>query len=159
MTSTEFGWLAGILDGEGTVAAWLTKKPSSSALQFQCHIVFYNTDPRIIRKVKVLAEEIVGHVLAIHDGYGSTNRRIYGVPIFRDVDVQSVLRELSPELVAKREQAVLLSDHLAWRAQYRTNGRYPDEVYKRDQQVVSQLRTLNHRFRARKDSVGNAMVS
>ncbi len=158
MMSAESGWLAGILDGEGTIAAWLTPKPGSSTLQFQCQVVFYNTDPRVIQKLRVLAEAIVGHALAIHDGYGGTNRRINGVPIFRDADIQSVLRELAPELIAKREQAVLLSDHITWRAQHRTKGRYPDEVYRRDQEVVTQLRALNHRFRARKLPVETAVV-
>jgi len=149
VTRAERGWLAGILDGEGSIAVWFSKRPNSKREHFHRQIVIYNTDPRIIHKARDLVEQITGlgtmrtYAVGMSHYPGAFDR--HSVHVTQPSHIIKVCRTLIPDLVGKKDQAILMAQHLEWRAGMirKPPEPCPEEVCRRDKKLAERLSYLN----------------
>jgi hypothetical protein len=146
MTRGQRGYLAGMIDGEGSITAVAQTKPNDFHWMFKPRIFIANTSSRGIHYVKDLLEEIVNHPLTLDERDREGNRRRqYTVQVSAHPDIPIVLRVVLPDLVIKRDQAILIADHMEWRLKQprKARCRYENEVYQRDLVVLQRIHALN----------------
>ena len=109
----QLGWLAGVIDGEGSLTLGLVRSGArsgraiSNLARFEVHIA--NTDPLLLNAVMAIADAngmgysfVQSH--AVHSGWKQTHRVVFlGIP-----RVLTVLRAIQPYLVTKYGHATLL---------------------------------------------------
>lgn len=134
-TVTDCAYLAGIIDGEGSIGAHFHK--SSGAWMTQ--LVVTNTNHALM---DWLAERWLGNVIRCRPGTGGTKPTYFWQVTNRRV--VPVLEDALPYLVLKREHAELA---LEWAAGCQNHGRrgYPPEVKERRLVIVERMRELNRR--------------
>jgi hypothetical protein len=133
MTKTEIGWLAGIMDGEGSIGLYRRKIPGYRDI-FLVGLVVANTKKIIVDKVFELV------------GVGDMRKRRSHNPKHKDAYVwqvfsastAKVLNGLCQHLVGKKEQCELASEAV----QLSTRGRY-NPNHRRLSQIHRRMRTLN----------------
>jgi hypothetical protein len=119
ISKEEAAYLAGIIDGEGTlhVDVGLYKNSAGNRTpRVACRIGVVNTSPQMIRRVSEIY-----HTLGVRFFYtyerGEANGWKDRLRIFvcHDRAVQHVLRVVLPFLSAKREEALAVVDFIDWR--------------------------------------------
>lgn len=143
MRDVDLAWLAGIVDGEGTMGVYaMRQKPKREGLKAtHTHVVNFsvaNTDARIIVRMRALCDELLGHepmtsVQKPKISRGNTPK--YQVMITNSRDVLIILRAIEPYLVGKSDQARVLRVLLERR---RLGSRWTAE----DQAVIPLLKQL-----------------
>ncbi|MGD9643968.1 MAG: LAGLIDADG family homing endonuclease [Elusimicrobiales bacterium] len=107
MTDVELGWLAGLIDGEGCIT--LTRAHQRDSIRPILQIT--NTSLPLLEKAQRLIEELSGKRpnIKIQSNRGKFGyRTCYIIQIRRHATIASVLRALTPHMVAKREQTELV---------------------------------------------------
>ena len=117
ITEAEIGWLAGILDGEGSIILSNTKVPVSKEryqhaerIQYAPKITMVNTDPELIAKyVKLLDKLGVGCGVYEKNSVNRLgNKQQWQVMVSRMKSVKIFLDLLLPHLTCKKAKAELL---------------------------------------------------
>lgn len=110
MDTAKTGWLAGILDGEGTIGFYRTKRKNGK-FAYEKHIRIVCGDARIINYASELLAEIVSHSVVVYLDYRPSKLRPHAyfvVSIRKHADLLKVLECLEPYLVSKKAEAQLL---------------------------------------------------
>ena len=110
-TDTELAWLAGIVDGEGTIGLHRTNAKRYKHPYLRPHFQIANTDLRILEKVRGIMTAITGrpHNLVVTNDKRPEGHKIgYRVAANTQSAMVLLLPLLMPHLVGKREQAELV---------------------------------------------------
>lgn len=144
MTRAQRGWLAGILDGEGTIAGWLREDG-----RCKCGTAIYNTNPKIIEAARSFVGEIIGRQMKVELRVPADKTTMM-VRVDRMEEIIALLETLKPDLRGKRDQVVLLVEHLKihveWQRQHRWSVKFPEGQIAECRRVVGQLHLMNHRY-------------
>lgn len=105
ITEIDKAWLAGIVDGEGSII--LTRHPKADSLVFR--VIVYNTNPIIAEQAKTLFESILGTPVRVDKiKRAKTHRIIYHVTVDCRDKVARILSTLVPYLRGKRREAEIV---------------------------------------------------
>ncbi len=138
MTDIERGWLAGIIDGEGTICCqWVT---AGGHQYLHPRITVYNNNPQIVETARRLFEEITEYPLprTVQNKNGG-----YSISVTRRKDLIKVLDWVLPDLIGKSEQAQALLEH------FRERIRKPNDRPARrnaDEKFFAKMQGINARF-------------
>jgi len=105
----KIGWLAGIVDGEGTIT--ITRQNRFTWFSYRPEIHITNTNFQILKTAKQLFEKISGRKVRIF----STNlkRNVYRIRLQDTQGCLKMLEVLMPHLIGKKNQAVVLLNFLS----------------------------------------------
>jgi hypothetical protein len=135
ITEADIGWSAGIIDGEGCIGAYYSKRNAGSQLK----VIVTNTDIRIIHRMYELWG---GNICPCQRKLGANHK-----PSFRwsvgGRKACEVLRVLQPYLVGKGEQAKLALEFGKLLGKARV--KLAPEVIAQRQDLTAQLQVLNTR--------------
>lgn len=147
---TDLAWLAGFLDGEGSLVLYYSggqHKFISTILQT------VSTNEDNIRRVKAIISEIVGREIRYRLGKGKSlegRRPTWYLQVTRQEDIAAVCVAILPYLVGKKPQAELMLRYLASspKATHTRGSRMnPVSGYtEAHHQMVSEMRHLNRRY-------------
>lgn len=145
----DFGWLAGIIDGEGNLDYSVQSKPSGQNGQkndyFCPKIRITNTDMRMIKRI---SEIYVGENLVFFYALNSVNRyknrketwkNQMEITVSSQNSIAKLLHRLKPFLVNKRKMADLMIETIEWVQAQPWRGRMS---------LAGQNYTLNPEFHA-----------
>ncbi len=109
-TDTELAWLAGLIDGEGTIGVHRTNAKSQKHPYLRPHFQIVNTDLRLLEKARSIMTAITGrpHNLVVTNKGGNGWKVGYRIASNTQISVMLLLPLLIPYLVGKREQAELV---------------------------------------------------
>lgn len=120
----EIGWLAGIVDGEGTFGFYECTSVNSKGYKsrtFMSSIRVSNYDSRIVENVaRIMSALLNGRSISV-----SPDRHGFKVSLNKQSDIVLLCRHLIPHLIGKKDQAVLLVNILT---NFKTNGRWRPAV-------------------------------
>lgn len=123
VTEVELAWLAGIIDGEGSIQldAGMRKNGRRSCTP---RLTIGNTSKAMMLEVRRLFEALEVHG---HEGIAARTRRPMGIAVLQGNSAVAIVKAVRPYLVAKAEQADVLLEYVLWRASYPRNlgGRRP----------------------------------
>jgi len=135
-TETEKSYLAGLIDGEGSVTlsrAHRNEMPSP-------HITITNTNRSVVR----WAEQVTGYGKIISRRARRVNHKpAYIWCVAKAGRCLNLLREIRPYLRVKHRQADLILQR--YKAVTPRNGQYTATLLKRKLRLVARIRALNHR--------------
>lgn len=108
-SDADLGWLAGIIDGEGSINATKNGGPGtrSRGLVSNIQINIASSDWRVIERVKTLINQITGMHVAAYNTAAKLNRDCWIVRISRKALLRALLPSLLRHLVLKRAQGAL----------------------------------------------------
>jgi|HubBroStandDraft_1064217.scaffolds.fasta_scaffold66756_2 hypothetical protein len=137
--TVEVGWLAGIMDGEGTITLNLgTDRPKG---HMHLCIAFSNTSLSVIEKVqKILGKMGVNFKTYCASKANRGWKDIHQVKVMQIDSVKVLLNILVPHLTCKRQQAALMLEFLAYRECGKRKA-YTEECIA----LAGAIRALNHR--------------
>lgn len=106
----DLGWLAGILDGEGSIILGLQKRKNNQN-QYYHRICFYNSDDEIINKVvRILDSNEVKCYVSERQFYGNLSKKKgFTVLVSSYKDTLKLLDLIKEDLVCKKARAELLT--------------------------------------------------
>lgn len=136
MNVADIGWLAGILDGEGTVAIYKGGPKSVS---------FYNTSHLVMNKVIKILENL-GVQYKYSERYANSNFKKNGerfkllltVGLYRMQHMKKLLKILYPHLTCKKDNALKI---LNYKSKNKVTG-LPSLSYKEVFNIVKQFDTI-----------------
>lgn len=144
MDDVDIGWLAGIIDGEGSISMTITNKRV-----YTPWVTIYNTDEKIILKVQSLLESI-GVSKPVHK-FGRKNphhKPSYHIQISKHAEIKLLLDLVVPHLSGKRERAEIMLEFVNARIAANHRGREGPTVSTYDGTEVyyfDKLKELNRR--------------
>jgi len=148
LSEAQIGYLAGIVDGEGSITFVYHKcrtSRSKSAVAYVCPVA--NSNPLIIEAVTFLLD-ILGVRYAVHSPKREWNKkakkRPYAVHIKGMDSAKVFLKVICESLRGKREQAELVLEYL----ERRKEGKRVKFVTDRDLQIIDSVRSLNRNYGA-----------
>jgi len=146
-TEVELAWLAGIVDGEGTVGISRTNNKTQAHPYLRPHFQVVNTDMRIIDKTAQIIRDIVGKRVSVvvSNKGGKGCKRGYRIKVSTQWELLLLLPTLMPHLVAKREQAELAIEFCKRRHIRTERGAYWYEFKNEDEAAYSRSLELNRR--------------
>jgi hypothetical protein len=109
---SQLGYLAGIIDGEGTIGCYFYHDRGNQSPRYGIWIV--NSDKRILDRCKATIHEIgLENVFLGQRNYKQTNfkktpSKMWYIQISRKADVKTLLEAITPHLTSKQEQAQLI---------------------------------------------------
>ena len=140
-------WLAGIIDGEGSIGINFIVQGGGS---FRFAVKIGATDPAMIAEAAAIADICgIKYFLTQYQKVRATERMCYGI-VFTGMDrVEALLRAIFPYLITKRAHAELALRALAHRRRSRTPGGrwFPRGRDREFVDFVKQMRELNRRGR------------
>lgn len=113
MTNEWIAWLAGIVDGEGTISICLCNRKNAVHSKFKPCFQISNTNVALLRK----ASEIIESLCGLYPHWVLTNKRMLECKVAYRISMSSqgrllmILPRLLPYLTAKHEQAELALDY------------------------------------------------
>lgn len=124
--STDVAWLAGIIDGEGSILLGskgkANKHPGYNGIQIGATIHIVNTDGNIIDKCcEVIASLGVSYHLA-HKGFTANHSPVYRIDIGKMIHIKTLLEAIMPYLVGKIGQAKLVHRFVSSRLEKHAAG-------------------------------------
>lgn len=141
LTAPELAYLAGILDGEGTIGGSMYWAPRSRHGSAVVRVRVFNTDLRLLNWI----HERCGGV--VHAGGAPLGRakQVYLWEIKRK-PAAALLAAVAPYLVLKRRQAELVAELVALLVSpANCRSGVPEETNMRRQEIVAELAKLNRR--------------
>lgn len=103
ISDSDLGWLAGIIDGEGSICA--TRNNRALPINIQVNIA--GSDWRVINRVKYLINKITGEHVAAYQNKAKLNSDGWMVRVSRKRALRKLLPPLLRHLHLKRAQAAL----------------------------------------------------
>jgi|SRR5688572_5384971 hypothetical protein len=110
MQETDYAWLAGIIDGEGSIFVSKVIVPENRCgFTYRAQLTVSNTNEQLVRKVKeIIGSGTICHILETRNDWKDRYEYLaYGGTI------RTILPKLMPYLVAKRLQAQKVLELLA----------------------------------------------
>jgi hypothetical protein len=151
LTSSEAGYLAGFLDGEGCLTIGRARREGyRSGWTYVALMMVSNTD---LAGLECIAEMSGNGKIQLQDKRGKpTHKTLYRL-IFGAKQIRHLLPQVQPHLLIKRRQAELLMAFLDLKesGQYRT-----DEYWRECERLRAEIRGLN--VRGLKDASADAVV-
>lgn len=133
-TATEFAYLAGLIDGEGTVALHRHPQYKRDRIQYRPRVLVVNTHRGVLEHLRtVFGGSITMQTKGITDLY---QWRVVGM-----ADVKRILDGCMPFLIIKRERAEHLLRFVQGRLECRRGAPYTAE----DEAIYQCIRSLNVR--------------
>lgn len=158
-TSTDIAWLAGFLDGEGTIG--LSRQNSKNwPHPYLCpHLQAPNTDYRLIQRMVDIIEAILGKkvTVCVSNKGGDGWKRAWRVKVKAQKDLVKLLPLLMPYLVGKREQSQIVLDFCLRRNQRLSSRWY--QFKDLDEGAYLQCLALNKRGEDRAEQQPPAKLS
>lgn len=149
MTDPQAAWLAGFIDGEGSLM--ISRRSRSKCTEWSALLAVSNTDMRLIDRCRLLAS---GGVIAHVDMTNRGNAKDAYIWTLKGPRLTAVLDAILPHLVAKRRQAELLIEirrgtrNGARRGRPWGQGTVLSEAQQaRRQEIRDEVRRLNQRGR------------
>ncbi len=103
---TDRAWLAGILDGEGSVI--LSLPPSHKGRHF-CKVVLYNTDFGILNEIKrILDRWLIFYLFKEQPHSRLSKKSLFTVEVNRQLEASFLLEQLLPYLKSVKKQKAIL---------------------------------------------------
>lgn len=145
VTTTDLAWLAGFLDGEGTIGLHRANNKNHAHPYLAPHLQAPNTDYRLIQRMKDIIEAVIGKEISIcvSNKGGDGWKRAWRVKVKAQRDLVNLIPLLMPYLVGKREQAQIVLDFCLRRNQ-RINASWY-EFKELDEAAYLQCMALNKR--------------
>lgn len=151
-TDIECAWLAGFIDGEGTVGLGLDRNHRT----IHVYLTIPNTNLANMARARVLLRSMLGRDVRVGKPERKDRRPIYVIAIQNQREIKSILELIRPWLVGKRRQADLMLDYIAAapsqlvprspskpdRPRATPTGRYTKAHY----EFVRKMQLLNQRF-------------
>ena len=134
MEDTEKAYLAGIIDGEGTVTL-SRRKPNQTPSP---NVSVSNSNLPMLRWIK----NNVGGCISTKKRYQSHHRQTYVWALSYDKAL-SLLRKIEKYLIIKKPQAKLILEE--YKASTIRTGKYTKELLKKKMKLVARIRELNQR--------------
>lgn len=144
--NVELAYLAGLVDGEGTITLDRNgNRRLSGVTGLQAVVLVTNTNEAIIQRTINIIKAIGVNpfVKAQEAGKYKRNKRIYWVTVSGLVKTAKVLNAIKPYLVGKIGQAQLLLDFIAHRGDARLAKGKPYGEF--EMNILAKLRALNMR--------------
>jgi len=110
MNKEKYGWLAGIIDGEGTIT--ITKQNRQTWFSYRPEIHITNTNQLILKQSCKLLKEITGKTVKIFITDKKRKNYVYRVRLQDIESCKKLLIFLGPFLVGKKKQGKLLLEFL-----------------------------------------------
>ena len=137
----KWAWLAGIIDGEGSIRIEAPHRKDRPTKRFRLHLTIGMTHPATIEQIQKIAH------------CGSCYKRIHLNPrhktclTWRATDKQAagVLRLCFPLLVTKREQARIALQFIELHTLSTQGRRLPPSIVARYEELAGALRALNRK--------------
>ena len=109
-TDAELAWLAGIVDGEGTIGLHRTNAKQNPHPYLRPHFQIVNTDVRILAKVARIIFDLTDkpHNLVVTNKGGNGLKRGYRLAVNTQWELLVVLPALVPFMASKCEQAAIV---------------------------------------------------
>ncbi len=145
-TDIQIGWLAGIIDGEGSIAmGWHVGKRDRGVYNPAVSIV--NSNPQIIWDAMSILE-LIGctyHVSARGDRNSLGDRTIWVIQIHRMSSLVTLLRKMVPHLRGKQARAGIMLSYVMSRAPKVNSGnKWCDRAYTdQEKSWAEKIRSLN----------------
>lgn len=148
----ELGWLAGIIDGEGTITICRINGFMRPIIQI------VNTNTSLILESQRIIESMIGRRLSIGKvkDYGKSVLSCYRIQYIKHSDLKIILTTIFPYLVAKKEQARLVLEFLEIRMniirkpRIGIHGGQNKPYSDREENILTQVKLLNN-YRTRRD--------
>lgn len=134
---SELGWLAGILDGEGSIYARIRKRSTGELRPFIEVCAVANTNWKVIERAKEILWKITGRAFRATPYQRGTNKKIWLVFITKKRTIAAVLSALHPHMVGKKDQAEKAIKLCEWNC--RPNETVPVEMM----QLAKEIKSLN----------------
>ncbi len=146
-TETECAWLAGFLDGEGTIS--LSVEGRIRAVRPRVTVT--NTNLPNVGRARVLFRALLGHDVYPRPYRDIGRRPAFVLSIDKHEDIRSVLRALYPCFVGKQPQAKLMLEYLEECSWALFKGSRPrrdtPDIKARRLEFAFEMRKLNRRYR------------
>lgn len=142
----ELAYLAGLIDGEGTITLERTgNRRLSGVTGLSPHVVIANTNEAIIQYAVQLFQRlgVNPHIKTQLKGYGSRQKTCYWVGMTGLTKSRKVLEPLLPYLVGKTAQARLVLDFIYYRGSTAEAKGKPYGTYEIG--ILEKIRALNFR--------------
>lgn len=125
-TTINLAWLAGFVDGEGYLGL------ISRGTRYVTQVSIANTNLTVMKKVsEILMEMAINHSLTTTDKNNLKNGKKYHiVQINRFESIATLLAELMPYLVAKKQEAHVLYEYCMRRMRSKFRAPYTEEDLK-----------------------------
>lgn len=144
---TDLAWLAGIIDGEGSVQITKCKrnyKTGSSWFVYTFRIHIYNTDNLIIKKAsEILQNNSISFRIYIKKDFKITQwnkKTYYYIQIQRKQDLKNILEKIIPYLIKYEKKAKLLFELMNRRMNKKREHYNQEEIF-----LINQIReSQNH---------------
>ncbi|MFY9457550.1 MAG: LAGLIDADG family homing endonuclease [Candidatus Spechtbacterales bacterium] len=107
----KYGWLAGVIDGEGTITITRQFRVKSYSYRPEIHIT--NTNRELLQEASRLIESATGKKTNLFATSNGSNRPVYRVRLQDRKSCLKLLKLLLPYLVGKKYQARVLLDFLS----------------------------------------------
>ena len=138
MSEAESAWLAGIIDGEGTIGIWSNGK-SSRRTNYVAHLQVGNTNTQMLLRIV----EFTG-CGTINSGKArrENHKQLYKWRV-NPMQIRGILPQIEPYLVIKRFQAQLVIEYL----RMQKDGRGIEGEFKLAyaEKIINKVRELNQR--------------
>lgn len=119
------GWLAGIIDGEGSIGIYRKTRGKSSI--FSACVRISNTSPEMIQRIVEIFDDLsIGTHVGEHRGVKST-KPYWQVSVWRMTEIKKLIELLLPYLVAKLAHARLVLRFVNRRLELGPRGGYDEE--------------------------------
>lgn len=139
LTEREIGYIAGLVDGEGTITVeWVNNHGYPRGIRPT--LIISNTDKELLLK----CQKLIGGHIYVHNN--KPNRKIcYTLQVLSIGQVLSILELILPELVTKKERARLLLEFCKNRAKQYSKSPYSTNELR----IAKEIKELNLRSRGR----------
>lgn len=137
----QYAYLAGFLDGEGTIHFGYTKRPSKNCLQTSLWISASNNDRKVIDQL----HERYGGFTYMEDRHTLLHRRSHYYWRIARRHAISLLKQIMPYLIVKREQASLLVNMELLICKL---GRRSEEERQKLTELAQKIQSFNRKGRA-----------
>lgn len=126
VSEADLAWLAGIMDGEGSIATYWTKLKSGGRVP-HLKISVANTDWLMIERVRTLFHAITGrHYKACEKWQAGQIKRQWQIFCNRKASISALCKALFPYLVTRRRAAWAA---IEWCRVERARGYYPNRLF------------------------------
>jgi len=147
LVETDYAYLAGIIDGEGTVTIHrnAAKKKGRIYVWYQPQLTISNTDTSMLRSLQV---RFGGHIVKANAPANKHWRQAY-LLFFRRNEILTLLPKVIPYLTAKRQKAELMLEYMNTRTRgvnTGADGRFVGiPLTDRQKQIIAEIRKNNRR--------------
>jgi len=136
------GYVAGFLDGDGSIVATLERRPERRRFPYRIRLKINFTQHKRHRKMLVMLQEYLGDVGSLRD---VTGHNLAELVIQKRSEVKAVLLRVMPHLILKVRQARKMTDIIALYEKAKVNVRssLSEKEFRRIVAIVREIRKLN----------------